>query len=435
MALIPAPESCRFPKREGNEVRMHVDGVAAFGAIERAVDNATTAVWVTVAFFHQSFRFPSGRSMWDLLDAAGRRGVDVRVVFWRHNLETARLAGETFPGTPADHAHLDARGALVSARWDRADGADCHHQKSWVVDAGGTSPVAFVGGMNLNPTAMVSPGHSADHSQHDVYAEVRGPAVADVATNFVERWNGASDRDDPLGRHGPVGGIDLHAVSTGPAFGAATVQIQRTMPASRGGERTIHEQYLLAIDAAESSVHIENQSVLSPSVLGALGRALDRGVDVTLVVPMLGEGKVRAARTDGTATDTFAALDDLAATQRFHMVGVAAASGVGTVHVHAKVMIVDDTWATVGSCNLRDAGSFSSYSELNMAVWDPGCAGDLHRRLAEELTGLDLTAASGPELSDAIADAASRNHGLAAGDAGWAGTAVLLDPRSYGLAP
>ncbi len=67
-------------------------------------------------------------------------------------------------------------------------------------------PVAFLGGLNLNPHSLAKPGHvgaAKNQSQnHDVYVELSGPAVADVQHNFVQRWNEASERLKPGGSWG-----------------------------------------------------------------------------------------------------------------------------------------------------------------------------------------------------------------------------------------
>ena len=82
----------------------------------------------------------------------------MRVIFWRINQDSSRY-GHTFPGTPADQAMLRDRGSHFRIRWDQATAAFCQHQKTWVIDAGHASEVAFVGGINLTAAALRWPGH------------------------------------------------------------------------------------------------------------------------------------------------------------------------------------------------------------------------------------------------------------------------------------
>ena len=143
----------------------------AFRRIGEAVDSARHSVWLTVAFYDDDLQFPDGRgALFDLLDRAAARGVDVRALFWRHNPESSR-SGRTFWGTEAERELLRARSSRLRIRWDRAAGGFCQHQKSWMIDAGTPSETAFVGGINLTAKAL---------ERHDAYVEVTGPSATDV---------------------------------------------------------------------------------------------------------------------------------------------------------------------------------------------------------------------------------------------------------------
>jgi phosphatidylserine/phosphatidylglycerophosphate/cardiolipin synthase-like enzyme len=278
-AHIPWVHDARFPPRAGNLVRPLIDGLPAFRRICEVVEAARHSVFVTVAFIHPSFELPDGRgSFFDVLERAARRGVDVRVVFWRTEPETRAYESTCFVGDAQQQELLRSRDSSLSIRWDRAGDAVCHHQKSWIADAGTESEIAFVGGMNLNPSFVVSPGHRdrADGA-HDVYVEICGPSAADLHCSFVQRWNDASDRAVPGGVWGPKGHDDL-TEPTRPSSpcGSSVVQIQRTL--RRSGERDIFEQYTGAIESARHAIYIENQALEDPEIVAHLERALRRGV-------------------------------------------------------------------------------------------------------------------------------------------------------------
>jgi phosphatidylserine/phosphatidylglycerophosphate/cardiolipin synthase-like enzyme len=335
-------------------VRPLIGGGEAFGWIAQAVDAARQRVWLTVAFYADDFRFPDGRGLFDVLEGAAARGVDVRAVFWRPNPESAGY-GRTYEGAPDDHPG-------VRVRWDRAIGPYCHHQKSWVVDDTG-----FVGGINLTAKAL---------ERHDAYVEVNGPCATDVARNFVERWNGASE---------PHASDDLPMPTSVLApCGPSTVQIQRMFR----DERSILEQYERAIDAARHSIYIENQAIPIPRIAIRLEAALKRGVEVLLLVPAVPEPHVYAARQDPARRELFAALQALGRHPRFRLAGL-------PVYVHCKLMIVDEAWATVGSCNLH-AHSLGGHSEMNASIWDASVARDLRARLRGKHDGEMFTLS--PEL-------------------------------------
>jgi phosphatidylserine/phosphatidylglycerophosphate/cardiolipin synthase-like enzyme len=336
--VIPAA-SGSYPRRDGNLVQPLIGGAEAFARIAQAVDAARERVWLTVAFYADDFRLPDGRGLFELLQGAAARGVDVRAVFWRPNPESANY-GRTYKGGPDDRPG-------VRVRWDRAIGPYCHHQKSWVVDDAG-----FVGGINLTAKAL---------ERHDAYVEVNGPCATDVAHNFVERWNGASEP------HGPD---DLPAPTTVFAHcGPSRVQIQRMYR----DDRSILEQYERAIDAAERSIYIENQAIPIPRIATRLEKALQRGVEVLLLVPAVPEPHVYAARQDPARRDLFAGLEALGRHPGFRLAGL-------PVYVHCKLMIVDEAWATIGSCNLH-AYSLGGHSEMNASIWDATVARDLRENL------------------------------------------------------
>ncbi len=196
-AHVPPAASGSYPLRAGNAVRPLVDGEPAFRRICEAVESARHRIWVTVAFLEPGFEMPDGRgSFFDVLDRAHARGLDVRVLFWRH-WGIARFRPEShFAGTETDRQLLRERGTRWHARWDQWHGNHCQHQKSWLVDAGEPSEVAFVGGINLSCRSMAPPGHPAtpNGSTHDVYVEVRGPSATDVHHNFVQRWKSRTRR-------------------------------------------------------------------------------------------------------------------------------------------------------------------------------------------------------------------------------------------------
>ena len=169
-----------------------------------------------------------------MLDRAYARGLDVRVLFWRCAPLHKMSPDAHFFGDARQLEMLRSRGSCFLARWDRAAKLYCHHQKSWLIDAGNPGEVAFVGGINLNPNSVVPPGHPltpSGKSTHDVYVEIEGPSASDVHHNFVQRWNEASDRDQPDGlwpetsNNGDLAFPDRAA----PPAGEVAVQIQRTV--------------------------------------------------------------------------------------------------------------------------------------------------------------------------------------------------------------
>lgn len=347
---------------------------------------------------------------------------------------------------------LASRGSRFRARWDRAHGTYCQHQKSWLVDAGQPTETAFVGGINLNLHSVVSTGHLGEGENHDLYVEVTGPSATDVHHNFVQRWNEASERAADDGTWGHDGDDDLaFPIGASGTKGKSLVQIQRTVHAGRysdspptpegqsydiaGCERSILEQYLKAIDAARRSIYIENQYLGIEAILIALDDALKCGVEIVVLVPAEPENKIRADRLKPERKAFYALLASLSRHDRFALVGIAgpgANGGRHDVYVHAKAMLIDDAWATIGSCNLHEY-SLYGHGEMNASFWDPIAVRELRRAIFAEHLDRDTA-----DLDDVAALSLYRQIARGnrikrdAGDPDWQGLAFSLNPATYG---
>ncbi len=452
---IPFVTSGSYPIRAGNRVVPLVDGEPAFRRICEAVEGARKSVWATVAFHHPEFTMPDGRgSLFDVLDAAVDRGLDVRVIFWRHPLLAEHQPDAHFAGTEADLAMLRARGSRFLARWDRAHGAYCQHQKSWVVDAGEPTEVGFVGGINLNPGSCVPAGHPPrpeGNTTHDVYVEVQGPAATDVHHNFAQRWNEASDRDEPDGAwpHRDAGAPLPFPQTTSAVAGDVPVQIQRTVRRERysdgrpapgaepfeihAGEFSVAEQYREALDAAKRSIYLEDQAIGAPEVVDRLHAALERGVEVVFVAPREENTEMIAGRKDPRNAAFFESLAALGGHPNFTLSGIAQSlpgGGHQNIYVHAKIALVDDVWATIGSTNVANR-SFYGDTELNASFWHRPTVSALRHELLLEHLGLDTADLDDVEALRLFARVARENAPRYARGEKLAGLAFAIDPASY----
>jgi len=432
-SYIPTATSGPYPARPGNRVRAFIDGPQIMRRIGEAIASARHSVWLTVAFYSDDFLLPDGQEpLFDVLDRAVARGVDVRLLVWRPNPETAP-SPRMFGGSPEQRALLAGRGSRLKIRWDRAATVFCQHQKSWVIDAGEPSETSFVGGLNLTSVAM---------RLHDVYVEVTGPSATDVRHNFVERWNEASERYEPDGNWYCDSSDGLpYAHQPRTACGPSTVQIQRMLDASRypAGrvERSILEQYQRAIDAARRTIYLQNQAIPVPEVARHLVSAVERGVEIVMLVPAIPEGYVFDARHDPKEASRFWGIERLGRHANFTLAGLAALydGKRRTAYVHAKMMVVDDVWVTIGSCNLHPF-SLNGHTEMNASVWDADVARTLRTTLFDQHLGVDTAA-----LDDRAALLMFREIAIANRDRlerrapDWQGVVFALAPEAYGFQP
>ena len=320
----------------GNQTRLLVGGEAAYPAMLEAIAGAQGEILL------ESYTIAgdgTGRAFFDALEAAARRGVEVRLL----------CDGMGSFGLPsAWFAALEAAGgrAVVyrpvapwRARWGllRRD-----HRKVLVVDR----RIGFLGGLNL---ADEYDGYArAGEFWRDLHMAVDGPAAWSLAGLFAGTWNRCTDRDRRMPWQPPVAAL---------FDGDAGVAVQVIGNHETSHRSLIRRSFFAAIHRARRTIRIANPYFIPDhSIAGALGAAVERGVDVRVLVP---------ARSDILLVD----LASRAAFPRLLRRGVRIAEWSFGM-MHAKAASVDGEWATVGSYNL-DHRSWRYNLEVTANVFDP----------------------------------------------------------------
>lgn len=362
-----------------------------------------------------------GTEVGEVLAAAAQRGVDVRGLLWRSHHDALgffRREHRRF------RRRVQAAGGQVILD-QRARRAGSHHQKLVVVrhGAGHEGDVALVGGIDLAHSRHDDSRHGGDPNSrrmpavygdrppwHDLQLQVRGPAVGDLDLVLRERWQnptparagtlagllrlrGGGGRGEPLPPQRP----------DPPPQGPHAVQVLRTYPARRppypfapDGERSIARAYLKALQRARRLVYVEDQYLWSSQIARAATDALRRAPELQLVivVPRRPERDSRLSLPPYLAGRRHALqAARRIAPDRVHVFDLENEQGVA-VYPHAKVRVIDDVWASVGSDNLNRR-SWSHDSEVACAVLDetlddreptdPAGLGDGARHYAREL--------------------------------------------------
>jgi cardiolipin synthase A/B len=132
--------------------------------------------------------------------------------------------------------------------------------------------------------------------------------------------------------------------------------------------------FLLAVDSSRSSILITNPYFVPDGALtDALVRAVKRGVAVSII-------------TAGNADTMLDRLVRQASQAHFGRVLEAGARiyEYGPALMHAKTMVVDGQWVSIGSANL-DNRSFALNNELNLAFLDKGLAARMTEIFRDDL--------------------------------------------------
>ena len=188
-----------------------------------------------------------------------------------------------------------------------------------------------------------------------------------------------------------------------PAAGTCAVQLLRTYPRRRPrypyaprGERSIALAYTKAVGRAEQLIYLEDQYLWSFDVARIFAAALQRSSRLQLiaVVPRRPDNENQFYNESAMLGHAEAlAMVREAGGDRVQVLDVENLQGL-PVYVHAKLCVIDDVWAAVGSDNFNTR-SWTHDSELTAAVLDaerdpraptdPGGLGDGARRFAREL--------------------------------------------------
>jgi cardiolipin synthase A/B len=212
-----------------------------------------------------------------------------------------------------------------------------NHRRVLVADG----RVAVTGGSGVSEK-WTGDGRIEGHWR-DTDVRIEGPAVRNIQSAFFENWREAT---------GELLGGERY-LSNGRASGEARVQVIKSSPA---GGYDMYTMYLLAIGGARRSVYLTNPYFLPDDRMEeALLAAAARGVRVVALTPgKIDHNVVRAASRHG-----FGRL----------LLGGIEIYEYQAALLHAKTMIVDGVWATVGSTNF-DNRSFALNDELNVVLYD-----------------------------------------------------------------
>jgi phosphatidylserine/phosphatidylglycerophosphate/cardiolipin synthase-like enzyme len=393
----------------GNLVRPLIHGASYFAEL---VARVTAMVAGDVLLFTDWRGDPdqqlseAGHEVSELFCAAARRGVLVRGLVWRSHLDR-------FAFSEQENRHLGeeieaAGGQCLLDMRVRPGGS--HHMKLVVLRHPGRPEldVAFIGGIDLCHSRRDDASHRGDPQPqpmaavygsrppwHDVQAMIAGPAVGDAEFVFRERWEDPAPLTrNPLHRlrdtitRQDVSPRPLPPPCPDPApCGAHAVQLLRTYPNRRSGysfapdgERSIARAYRKVLPRARSLVYLEDQYLWSAAVVAALARALrgSPGLRLIAVIPRFPDQDGRLSLPPNLI-GRIKALELLhrAAADRVAVYGIENQAGT-PVYVHAKVCVVDDTWAIVGSDNFNRR-SWTHDSELSCAVIDESAGQDAGR--------------------------------------------------------
>jgi phosphatidylserine/phosphatidylglycerophosphate/cardiolipin synthase-like enzyme len=417
----------RAPPRGGHDVEILIDGEQTWARVAEDLERATREVQISTWMARPDIELlrplklalsdPAARTQMRLgamLERRAADGVAIRLLIWGlvYTPIVDRWLRRWYWQRPVaidviEQEHPHVLGSI--------------HQKTITIDG----RIGYCGGMNLkqndwdtsehaifeprrNPYSagairrtLVAGRHrrAAYAPRHDLAVRIEGPAVADLLDDFDDRWAQAvrEHRRSFAGRLvdrlrkalGNDAALELppRASVPGPS-GNCWVQVVRTTP---GGEDGVLGAYVRAIRNARRYIYIENQYFRSPLIGEELREALrnNPALRLAVVVRPVNDGDKSLIDPSGYWTaHTLELIREVRPQFQLTRLIVWAHDAeqrlcFQDVDVHAKIMIIDDVWLTVGSANIHDRG-FRSEGEINVVVLDKPRARELRKRLMAE---------------------------------------------------
>lgn len=332
---------------DGNAIQVLKNGVEIFPSMLSAIRAAKKTINVE---FYIYWDGEIGRTFAEALAERARAGVNVNVV-----LDAVGSASMSHDLTD----FLQRNGVWVEwyhpLRWYTLSRVNHRtHRKLLIVDG----EIGFTGGVGIADN-WLGDADAEDHWR-ETMVRVEGPAVAQMQFAFLDNW--VKSRGEILT------GLDYFPQIS--SRGECLTQVVKSSPSE--GSSTVKLMYTVSIVSARKSIYISSAYfVPDRDTLRALEAAVRRGVDVRVIVPgeLIDVPVVRQA-------------------SRLHYAqmlrrGIRIFEYQPTM-MHAKTMVVDGVWTTIGSSNF-DARSFRLNDEVNVNIYDEDVAAVMERHFFEDL--------------------------------------------------
>ena len=336
-----------------NQITLLKNGEAYFPALEAALDRAVDEIYLESYIFENDH---TGRRIAEALRRAAFRGVKTHMLI-------DGFGSKNVPKTMIDY--LEEAGVMVlkfrpkTSPWTlRRRRLRRLHRKTVVVD----QKIAFVGGINIIHD-MDIPGQTTP--RYDYAVRVEGPLVKEIYESARRLWSRLAWTRR---LHSPRGRNKRRTPAPESAGSMRSAFLVRNNFRHR---RDIEDAYLQAIGLARTEIILANAYFLPGlNFRHALMAAARRGVRVVLLL----QGKMEYRLLHYASHALYGSfLDAGIEIYEYHQ-----------SIMHAKVAVIDEHWATVGSSNL-DPFSLLLALEANVVVDDEGFAKILKQSLEQAI--------------------------------------------------
>lgn len=332
---------------EGNRVDVLKNGVHIFPSMLTAIRNAKKTINLE---FYIYWDGEIGRMFAEALAERARAGVKVNVIL--DAVGSGPMSQDLIDFLMRNGIRIEWYHPL---RWYTLSRFNHRtHRKVLVVDG----EIGFCGGVGI-ADVWIGDADSKDHWRETV-VRVEGPVVTQMQFAFMDNW--VKSRGELLT------GLDYFPQIE--QRGDCLTQVLKSSPSE--GSSAVKLMFIVSIVSARRSIYISTAYfVPDRDTIRALEGAVRRGVDVRVIVP-------------GEYTD----VPIVRHAGRLYY-GQLLKRGIRIFEyqptmMHAKTMVVDGLWTTIGSSNF-DERSFRLNDEVNVNVYDPGVAAQMEQMFFEDL--------------------------------------------------
>jgi len=330
------------------ELEVLTNGPSFYPAALEAIRSARQSICLEAYVFHSG---EIARLYRDAMTERAKAGVEVNVIL------------DAFGSWSATKAFLkpliDAGGRVEwynKVRWYSLSRMDNRtHRELLIVDGN----IGFIGGAGVADQWW---NGSGKHPRwRDTLVRVEGESVPNLVATFAENW---------LTSHGEllVGPRYFPEIQCSHKIVALVVNSTPTP----GGSTRARVLFQMLLASAQSSISITTPYFLpDKGLVQELCHAVERGVRLTILVP---GRKSDHMLTRSTSRGGYGALLRAGAEVFEYQPSM----------IHAKILVVDELWAVVGSTNF-DNRSFGINDEVNLAVRDRDFAACLEEDMAHDL--------------------------------------------------
>ena len=324
------------------------NGPCFYPAALDAMRSAQQSICLEAYIFQRS---EIGRLYLEVMAERARAGVQVSVVLDAFG----SMGGKAF-----FKPLLDAGGRLEwynKPRWYSLARVDNRtHRELLIVDG----RIGFIGGAGIADQWFK--GSEKHPRWRDTVVRVEGDAVPNLLATFAENW---------LTSHGEI--------LAGPRYfpeircQKRTVAMVINSTPTPGGSTRARVLFQMLLASAQRTISITTPYFLpDKGLVRELCRAVERGVKIRILVP-------------GRASDHMVTRSTSRGGYGPLLRAGAEVYEYQPAMIHAKVLVVDELWAVVGSTNF-DNRSFGINDEVNLALRDQEIAARLESDMAHDLT-------------------------------------------------